>query len=156
MIGIRNSTLASNGKTSAPCKSEVRPRVLVVDDEAAIADTITKILSLSGYAAMAEYDGNGALRTAQSAPPELLITDVIMPGMSGIELAITMKRNYPACKILLFSGHATTADLLEAANRSGHHFKLVNKPVPPQQLLAIVAEQLTSDGSERPAALPQA
>jgi CheY-like chemotaxis protein len=121
---------------------EFRPVVLVVDDESAIADTLTEILSRSGYAAMAAYDGNGALETALLAPPELLITDVVLPGMSGIELAITMRRIYPDCKVVLFSGQASSFDLLASAKHDGHHFTLLTKPVHPRELLSHVAESL--------------
>jgi DNA-binding response OmpR family regulator len=116
--------------------------VLVVDDESAIADTLTEILSRSGYAAMAAYDGNDALESALLTPPELLITDVVLPGMSGIELAITVRRIFPDCKILLFSGQASTADLLTSAKREGHHFTLLSKPVHPRDLLACVSDSL--------------
>lgn len=126
-----------------------RPRVLVVDDETAIADTIAKILTLSGYPAIAAYDGNDALETALMKPPELLITDVALPGMNGIELAVTIKRIFPDCKILLFSGQASTTDLLATAGRAGHHFTLLNKPVPPQDLLTIVAEHLKAHSAVR-------
>jgi CheY-like chemotaxis protein len=119
-----------------------QPCVLVVDDESAIADTIAKILCLSGYSAIAAYDGNSALETALLRPPALLITDVMLPGMNGIELAITIKRVYPDCKILLFSGQASTSDLLASAHRAGHRFTLLTKPVPPRDLLAMVAENL--------------
>src|ERR1700683_4645775 len=81
-----------------------RPVVLVVDDESAIADTLAEILTLSGYAAMAAYDGEEALEFALFTPPELLIADVMLPGMSGIELGITMRRIFPDCRVLLFSG----------------------------------------------------
>ncbi len=117
-----------------PDKNGHRPRVLVVDDECAIADTIAKILSLSGFPAIAAYDGNGALDTALLRPPEMLITDVVLPGMNGVELAITIKRIYPDCKILLFSGQASTSDLLATAHHAGHRFTLLNKPIPPQNL----------------------
>jgi DNA-binding response OmpR family regulator len=120
--------------------------VLVVDDESAIADTLTEILSRSGYAAMTAYDGNDALETALLTPPEMLITDVILPGMSGVELAITVRRIFPDCKILLFSGQASTADLLTSAKREGHHFTLLSKPVHPRELLAFVAESLKQRG----------
>lgn len=123
-------------------KVTYRPVVLVVDDESAIADTLTEILSRSGYAAMAAYDGYGALETALLAPPEMLITDVVLPAMSGIELAITMRRVYPDCKVILFSGQASTADLLASARQDGHHFTLLTKPVHPRDLLAQVAECL--------------
>jgi DNA-binding response OmpR family regulator len=121
-----------------------RPVVLVVDDESAIADTLSEILTRSGYAAMAAYDGQSALETALLMPPEMLITDVVLPGMSGIELAITIKRVFPDCKILLFSGQASTTDLLASANRSGHHFSLLTKPVHPTDLLSRVSESLKS------------
>lgn len=144
MNETRKSPVVSNGHAPSP-----RPRVLVVDDESAIADTIAKILSLSGFPAVAAYDGNDALETALLRPPELLITDVALPGMNGIELAVTIKRIFPECKILLFSGQASTADLIAMAGRAGHHFTLLNKPVPPQDLLAIVAENLKANSAGR-------
>jgi CheY-like chemotaxis protein len=119
-----------------------RPVVLVVDDESAIADTLAEILTLSGYAAMPVYDAEEALETALLMPPEVLITDVMLPGMSGIELAITMRRIFPDCKVLLFSGQAATTDLLTSARRSGHEFTLLNKPVYPTDLLRRVSESL--------------
>ena len=99
-----------------------RPVVMVVDDESSIADTLSEILSRSGYAAVTAYDGDSALETALLVPPEMLISDVVLPGMNGIDLAITIKRIFPDCKIILFSGQASTADLLAAANRDGHQF----------------------------------
>ena len=119
-----------------------RPVVMVVDDESIIADTLAEILTRSGYAGVAEYDGDSALETALLMPPEMLITDVVLPGMSGIELAITIRRIFPDCKIILFSGQASTADLLAAARQDGHHFTLLNKPLHPQDLLARVSENL--------------
>jgi CheY-like chemotaxis protein len=122
-----------------------RPVVLVVDDEAVIADSLASILNASGYAAMAAYDGLGALETAQLVPPELLVSDVALPGMNGIELAIAVKRDFPDCKIILFSGHASTADLLATAkNDSERQFVLLKKPVHPKDLLACVSEKLKS------------
>jgi DNA-binding response OmpR family regulator len=132
-------------------KKEHRPVVLVVDDESAIADTLAQILTLSGYAAMPVYDGEEALETALLMPPELLITDVMLPGMSGIELAITMRRIFPDCRVLLFSGQAATSDLLTSAKRAGHDFTLLSKPVYPTDLLRRVSESLDSK-RERPSA----
>jgi DNA-binding response OmpR family regulator len=127
--------------------SKHRPVVLVVDDESAIADTLSEILKLSGYAAMPVYDGEEALETALLMPPELLITDVMLPGMSGIELAIKMRRIFPDCRILLFSGQAATSDLLTYAARAGHEFTLLIKPVHPTELLRRVSESLAPAGA---------
>lgn len=129
--------------------SSYRPVVMVVDDEIVIADTLTQILSRNGYAAIAAYDGNEALEAALLTPPEMLITDVILPGMNGVELAVTIKRIYPDCHILLFSGQAATTDLLAAAGHAGHHFTLLSKPLPPQQLLATVARHLNANAAQR-------
>ena len=129
-----------------------RPVVLVVDDESVIADTLAEILTRSGYTGVAEYDADSALETALLMPPEMLITDVVLPGMTGIELAITVRRIFPDCKIILFSGQASTADLLASARADGHHFTLLNKPLHPQDLLLRVSEGLKS---HRPAAAAQ-
>ena len=119
-----------------------RPVVLVVDDESVIADTLAEILTRSGYTGVAEYDGDSALETALLMPPEMLITDVVLPGMTGIELAISVRRIFPECKIILFSGQASTADLLASARADGHHFTLLNKPLHPVDLLQRVSEGL--------------
>ncbi len=116
-----------------------RAVVLVVDDESVIAETLAEILNRNGYAAIPAYDGEEALETALLMPPELLLTDVMLPGMSGIELAIKVKRIFPDCKVLLFSGQAATTDLLAAANKDGHRFDLLTKPIHPNDLLRHVS-----------------
>jgi DNA-binding response OmpR family regulator len=129
------------------------PAVLVVDDESSIADTLAEILSRNGYAAVAAYDADSALETALLKPPELLITDVMLPGMNGIDLAIHVRRIFPDCKIILFSGQASTGDLLAAANRDGHQFVLLSKPVHPTDLLARIKDSFKGR-KERVAAAP--
>jgi CheY-like chemotaxis protein len=116
--------------------------VLVVDDERVIADTLSLILSQSGYNVLTAYDGKTALQIARSVPPALLITDVVMPGMTGIELAIMLVEVIPDCKVLLFSGQAATVDLLAAARDIGHEFAILTKPVHPTDMLRRVKERL--------------
>ena len=89
--------------------------VLVVDDESVIADTLAEILSRNGYATMTAYDADEALETALTTPPEMLITDVILPGMNGIELAIEIQRVSRIAGILM-PGKAAAVDLLVNAN----------------------------------------
>ncbi len=113
-----------------------KPRVLVVDDEQVIADTLAKILDLNGYDASAVYTGTAAVESARSLQPDLIISDVIMPDMDGIQAAIKIRAFLPNCKILLFSGQAATADLLENARAQGHEFEILGKPVHPSDLLA--------------------
>jgi len=127
-----------------------KPLVYVVDDETVIAETLAMILRQAGFAAHAFQDPIRALAAAESAsPPNLLIADVVMPGMSGIELAIQFQQTYPECKVLLFSGQAATADLLEAARRQGYDFEVLSKPIHPADLLAkLRACSQSSDGKQ--------
>ncbi|MGD0976353.1 MAG: response regulator [Candidatus Korobacteraceae bacterium] len=116
---------------------EIKKRkVLVVDDERVIADTLAIILNQHGFDALAVYTGTGAVEQARNIQPDLIISDVIMPDMDGIEAAIRIRCFLPNCKILLFSGQAATADLLESARARGHEFEILAKPVHPQDLLA--------------------
>lgn len=119
-----------------------RPVILVVDDEKVIADTLSIILSKSGFETFAAYDGPSALALALEIAPHLLISDVVMPGMSGIDLAIAVSGTLPECKVLLFSGQAATVDLLEQARHSGHNFTALTKPIHPTDLLKRISECL--------------
>lgn len=111
------------------------PTVFVVDDESVIATTLAVILNSSGFSANAFTDPREALRFAETQCPDYLITDVVMPQLNGIDLGVQFKAMYPECRILLFSGMAATTDLIEAAEKKGHSFKLLAKPVHPQKLL---------------------
>jgi len=110
-------------------------KVLVADDEHAIADTLAVILTKAGFETRAVYSGEAAVEMAGHFRPNMLITDVVMTGTSGIEAAIKIGAMLPDCKILLFSGHAATVDLLEKARTQGHEFEIVAKPVHPGDLL---------------------
>jgi DNA-binding response OmpR family regulator len=122
--------------------------VLIVDDEAVIADTLAVILKQAGFTTMVAYGGQTALEIAKTVPPDLLLTDVVMPGLSGVDLAIAIRRDVPNCKILLFSGQAATADLLGEAGNQGHDFTLLSKPLHPRDLLARLSQTLQSPDSK--------
>ena len=109
--------------------------IFVVDDEFVIATTLATILQRSGFDAVSFTEPLKALDAAKIKAPDLLISDVMMPVLSGVDLAIRMKTEYPDCKILLFSGQAATANLLEAARKDGHDFELLSKPIHPSEFL---------------------
>ena len=113
-----------------------KPKVLVADDEQVIADTLVMILNQSGFDARAVYSGEKAVEVAATFKPDMLISDVIMADLTGIDAAIRMRALLPRIKILLFSGQAATADLLEKARAKGYEFEILAKPVYPQDLLA--------------------
>jgi DNA-binding response OmpR family regulator len=134
-----------------PVAEKHRPVVMVVDDERVIADTLSVILSRSGFSVMTAYDGETAMQLAGKITPDLLLSDVMMgPGMDGTQLAIAMVRRFPDCKVLLFSGHAATVDLMAKARRDGHDFALMTKPVHPADLLARITETFQSRSGRAP------
>lgn len=109
--------------------------IIVVDDEQVIASTLAIILRRNGFETAAYTNPLEALDSAQVKAPDLLISDVMMPEMSGVELAIQLQAVCPECKILLFSGQAQTVDLLQKARAQGHSFELLSKPIHPTDLL---------------------
>jgi DNA-binding NtrC family response regulator len=113
-----------------------KTRVLIVDDERVIADTLVLILKKNGFEAQAAYSSREAMQVAVSFCPDKIISDVILADGSGIDAAIHICGLLPACKVILFSGQAATADLLEKARAQGYAFQILAKPVPPQELLA--------------------
>ncbi len=75
--------------------NHVKPKVLVVDDERVIADTLAMILNQSGFQARAVYSGESALETASVFEPDMLIADVIMADLNGIDAAIQIRALLP-------------------------------------------------------------
>ena len=118
-----------------------RPMVMVVDDEPLVADTLAMILTRAGYHAVRAYDPRSALEIASVQPPDLLISDVAMPVMNGVELAVAVVSMVPDCKVVLFSGHARSLDLVRAYDQ-GHDFPLMSKPMHPTEVLAQVSKSL--------------
>ena len=128
-----------------------QPYAFVVDDEEVIASTLGMILLQSGFHARSFTKPLEALEAARLEGPDLLISDVVMPLLSGIELAIQVRKHCPDCKVLLFSGQAATVHMLETARASGYDFDLLSKPVHPADLLAKI-RSLTETIPSRPPA----
>jgi CheY-like chemotaxis protein len=113
-------------------------KIIVVDDEPVIADTLVEILKGEGCEAIAVSDGASALKWAPMMRPDAIICDVIMPGMNGIQTAKAILRLIPECRIILFSGQATSLDLLQQAREQGYEFEILAKPINPAALLSVL------------------
>lgn len=118
-----------------------RRKVLIVDDQRLIVDTIAEILEGAGFQAVPVYDPWEALDTAARSQPDYLLTDVLMPRMNGVELAIAIRKMYPTVKILLFSGQAGISEILLEAQKRGYEFELIPKPIHPLKLVERLKEQ---------------
>jgi DNA-binding response OmpR family regulator len=121
-----------------------RPRVLIADDEQVIAGTLATILNHGGFEARDVNTSADALRVAPDFAPDVLITDVIMAGLDGIDLAIRIKALLPGVRVFLLSGQTATADLLQRRNATGHGFEILQKPVHPRDLISRLRESLAA------------
>lgn len=131
------STMYASG-TREPVTEKKRTRVIVVDDETLIAETVVEILEQEQFEAVAVSSGLAAVELAKRWRPDIVLSDVIMPGLNGIETGIKIREVAPTCNIVLFSGQAATVDLLEKARERGHRFQIIAKPIKPAQLVGVI------------------
>jgi CheY-like chemotaxis protein len=130
------TALKTLGKNLPASRRGRKSSVLVVDDERVVANSIAQILSLHGFETRVAYDGGEAIREVLEDCPDAIISDVVMPRISGIEAAKAIQEMCPEARILLFSGQAATSDLLRVAEEQGYFFELLPKPVHPEVLLS--------------------
>jgi CheY-like chemotaxis protein len=114
-------------------------KVLIIDDEANVSDTLALIFAKEGYETQVAYSAEGAIDIIAKWAPDLAIVDVMLPGMNGIDFAVVLKANYPECRLLLFSGDQATAGLLTRSADRGNIFDIVAKPVHPAYMLEAAA-----------------
>ena len=114
--------------------------ILVVDDQKGIRDVLRKLLAEAGHDVAEAEDGAAALALFRVQPFNLVITDIIMPEMEGIEIITTMKREQPNIRILAMSGggRARVMDFLAVAGKAGADATL-EKPFRKSELLDRVA-----------------
>jgi CheY-like chemotaxis protein len=132
---LSNPIAAQKRKAESKRLAAGKPTILVVDDQQMIADTTAEILNRFGFRAVRAYDGQSALQIAAKLKPDYLLTDVLMPLMNGVELAIAITKLLPTTKILLFSGQVGISDILREGEEKGYVFDLVAKPIHPEKLM---------------------
>lgn len=118
-------------------------KVLIVDDAPWVSDTLAVIFSASGFDAKAVHSAEDALTEIEERPPALAIVDVMLPGMNGVDLAISIAENYPLTRILLFSGKADAFDFVDQAAERGYVFELLSKPIHPNVMLSRATRMLS-------------
>ena len=119
-------------------------RILVIDDNENIRETLSEILALHNYEVLAASNGKEAMAMIREAPPDLIITDLIMPEKGGIATIKEVKKKYPSVKIFAISGGwvGRKEEFLKAAEDAGA-IKSFAKPVNWQELKLAVEEALT-------------
>jgi DNA-binding NtrC family response regulator len=113
-------------------------RILVLDDDRTVALALSEILAEQGYEVATVFSGEKALMKAAEFSPDLLISDVCMDGMNGVEAAIRITAMLPGCKVLFVSGLASMAEVLNAAPKR-LVFSFMSKPLHSLDFLSAVA-----------------
>jgi FixJ family two-component response regulator len=117
-------------------------RIFVVDDEESIVHSLATIFNSHGFDATPFTNPLDALDAAAVKCPDLLLADIIMPQLNGVDLAIQFSAMHPTCKILLFSGNANSTGLLAIAKAEGHNFYLASKPAHPRELIETIESMI--------------
>jgi CheY-like chemotaxis protein len=117
--------------------------ILVVDDEGLIRTLLRIILEAEGYEVRLAKDGDEALMSYKERPADLVLTDILMPGRSGLEVVTELRREYPAVKIIAMSGGGAERQMsfLAEAEMLGADSGIA-KPFDNERLLQIVASLL--------------
>ena len=120
-------------------------RVLIVDDDRLVADTLTLIFGKSGFEAKAVYSAEDGLICARAFAPHLLLCDVTMPGRNGLDLVDDISRELPSCHILFLTGfYSNLKNVREQAVRLRRPVGILTKPCQPSELLREAAALLAT------------
>ncbi|MBN9644471.1 MtrAB system response regulator MtrA [Corynebacterium mendelii] len=114
-------------------------KILVVDDDPAISEMLTLVLQAEGFATVAVMDGAEAVATAEREQPDLILLDLMLPGMNGIDIckAIRQKSSVP---IVMLTAKTDTVDVVLGLESGADDY--VNKPFKPKELVARIRARL--------------
>lgn len=115
--------------------------ILLIDDEEQVRILFQVTLEEAGYRVLTAENGKHGLRLLERQEVDVILVDILMPDMDGLDLIALLRKTRPAIKIIAISGGSGGGDYLDAAKGLGAHATL-NKPFSPQALLEAVASQL--------------
>ena len=120
-----------------------KPKILVVDDDARLADNLLEYLNRLGYAARAAYNGKEALEAYAEDDFSVVITDLMMPEMDGMELLISIRKLDPDAVVILLTGYGTIESAVSAIKAGA--FDYITKPIKLQEVEVTILRALERD-----------
>jgi two-component system nitrogen regulation response regulator NtrX len=118
----------------------MKPRILVIDDEGAIRDSLKMILEYESYEFIGAASGPDGLAAVRRDAPDLVLLDIKMPGMNGLETLAEIRRIDEALPVAMISGHGTITDAMQATRLGA--FDFIEKPFTSERVLVTVAKGL--------------
>jgi DNA-binding NtrC family response regulator len=118
-----------------------RRDVLIIDDDPALAESLRMLISRQGHETKVARSAEEACELIASWQPAFAIVEVMLPGISGVEFAKLLQATYPACEIVLISGHPGTKELLDYGQSVENPLEILPKPVDPRLIVALAAGQ---------------
>jgi CheY-like chemotaxis protein len=121
------------------------PRILIIDDDLAVLVTVAHVLSIAGYKVATASNGKRALFLLNRFDPNLVLTDLIMPEMDGVETITEIKKTRPDLKIIAMSGGARigNGNILQRAKEFGADL-LISKPFEMAELTSLIGRSLAA------------
>lgn len=121
-------------------------KILLIEDEKLLADTLTDLLTAKGFQVEAVYDGEAGAEYALLGIYDLLILDVMMPGLNGFEVARQVRANRCATPILMLTARSDVSDRIEGLNAGADYY--LTKPFDTRELLACINALLRRQGGQ--------
>ena len=122
----------------------IRPRILVIDDEEIVRISCKKCLNPEGYDVNVAENGLEGLRLAEANHYDLILTDLKMPDMDGMEFLSKMKEMQPEAKVIMITGYSTVEHAVKAIRLGAYNY--IEKPFTPDTLITAVKEALSDAG----------
>lgn len=119
--------------------------ILLVDDEVEFISTLAERLDLRGIPARVVYDGESALKAVAEDAPQVMVLDVMMPGIKGIDVLQRVKETHPAVQVILLTGQGKTRDGIEGMRYGA--FAYMMKPLDLEELITTLGEAIAAQGT---------
>ena len=119
-----------------------KPNILLVDDEVDFFQTLAERLQLRGFDIHVAHDGDSAMSQMDSSPPDIVVLDVMMPGLGGLDVLKQIKSQLPKIQVILLTGRGSTADGIEGMRLGA--FDYLMKPIDIDELIKKINASIRS------------
>src|SRR5258706_16308290 len=119
-----------------------KTRVLLIEDDVREASSLERLLTTEGYEVTVAHRGDDGLRRAQTEAYDVVVTDLKMPGLTGLQIIRELPAARPRLPIVLMTAYGSSEDTIEAARHGA--FEFLRKPVKPEEFLAVIAKAAVS------------